>query len=457
MPRRALNVAPTDGSTKFNTIRIPLIPVACWRLDDPAFAFDSSFVGPNFRGEIVDAPADPTATPAVDEQPDAPLETLSDVVKRNEGCPVALFGHCDPAGGDDLNKTLGDRRATAIYALLTRQPKLWEELYAHPKVGDKWGTPALQTMLTALQRSTPVSQVQQDPTARLALFTAYMDYLCTPAPDASATSTDGATTSDATTGDPSVPANRLIMQPGDFLGGAAAQDGDLPQMSLQSCGKLNPIVLLTTAEMGGEDTTDGASKTTRNADDAPNRRVIMYFFPKGTKVDTGVWPCPKVGESNAKCSKAFWPNGDARRKNGTERRDYKNTRDTMACRFYDRFARRSPCEGGAYKLFPFGLLIELVDNDPWIGAATLQLLRADGSVAQEIRVSDGKVSGSYRVFYFRIREGSQYSCVLVGDGGTLALFDPTTLYGVFTEPDNDGLQHESAPFWQYDDQDDDTT
>ena len=43
----------------------------------------------------------------------------------NEGCPAAIFGHCDPAGSDTLNKTLGDRRAIAIYALVTRQPDLW--------------------------------------------------------------------------------------------------------------------------------------------------------------------------------------------------------------------------------------------------------------------------------------------------------------------------------------------
>ena len=50
--RQPLNVAPTDGSSKFNTIRIPLIPVACWRLNDPAFAFDSSFVSPSFKNEL---------------------------------------------------------------------------------------------------------------------------------------------------------------------------------------------------------------------------------------------------------------------------------------------------------------------------------------------------------------------------------------------------------------------
>jgi hypothetical protein len=91
---------------------------------------------------------------------------------------------------------------------------------------------------------------------RKALYGAYMDWLCA-----------GGTP--------------FRMQPTDFLGGAGAQPGDLPKMSLQSCGKFNPIVLLTTDEMGGEDTTDGTSKTTRNADDAPNRRVIMFLFEKG--------------------------------------------------------------------------------------------------------------------------------------------------------------------------------
>ena len=128
------------------------------------------------------------------------------------------------------------------------------------------------------------------------------------------------------------------MQVTDFLGGAGAKDGDLPKMSLQSCGKFNPLVLLTTSEMNEADT------TSRNADDAANRRVIMYFFDKGTKVDLNVWPCPKVKEANDACKHAFWPEGDKRRQNGDKLRLYEQTRDTMACRFYDRFARRSPCE-----------------------------------------------------------------------------------------------------------------
>jgi outer membrane protein OmpA-like peptidoglycan-associated protein len=326
--RRTLRLATTDGS-KFNTIRVPLIPVACWRLNDPAFAFDSSFVSPDFRGEI---------------------ETVSGIIAANQGCPAALFGHCDPAGDDALNKTLGDRRAIAIYALLTHQPALWAYLYDNPQVGDTWGTHMLQCALNKITDSeghpfgagkpdgkygpkttAAVKRFQNDKKispadgqatveTRKALFDAYMNWLCTPE------------------GTPSSPPPPPLMQQSDFLGGAGANANDLPKMSLQSCGKFNPVVLLTDAEM------NGADQRTRNAHDAPNRRVMMFFFKKGSVVAPDVWPCPKVKEPNEACKTVFWPDGDARRKNKDELRRYKDTHNTMACRFYDRFARRSPCE-----------------------------------------------------------------------------------------------------------------
>jgi hypothetical protein len=165
---------------------------------------------------------------------------------------------------------------------------------------------------------------------RKALFARYMDWLCTPAERT-----------------PSVDGAQPLMQPSDFLGGAGARLGDLPKMSLQSCGEFNPVMLLTSAEMSAA---EGTGASTRNDDDAPNRRVLMFFFPKGTTVDPGVWPCPKVNESHGACRLAFWPGGDKRRRNGAEQREYRVTRDTMACRFYDRFARRSPCEGAPVRM-----------------------------------------------------------------------------------------------------------
>jgi hypothetical protein len=134
-------------------------------------------------------------------------------------------------------------------------------------------------------------------------------------------------------------------------------------MSLQGCSEFNPVVLLPASEMGAAGDT-----SQRNAADAPNRRVVMFFFKAGTTVEAAVWPCPKVKEPLAACKAAFWPDGNTRRQNGPALREYKVSRDTMACRFYDRFARRSPCEGGAPVPVPPIVLtrtlqIRLMDND----------------------------------------------------------------------------------------------
>jgi hypothetical protein len=327
LDRTQLALAKIDGS-QFNTIRAPMVPVACWRLGAPGFAFDSSFVAPAFKDEI---------------------SKLGQIVTANPGCPAALFGHCDPVGSDDLNKTLGDRRVIAMYALLTRQVAMWAGLYDNPQVGDTWGTRALQTVLASVEDNqgepyyagaidgdygsgTTAAIKQFQPSANLpatgkadaatrdALFAAYMDWLCTPAAGSQSPSP-------------------FKMDTTDFLG--TGKLGDLPKASLQGCSEFNPIVLLPASEMKGS-----ANNSQRDAADAPNRRVVMFLFQKGTNVDAAAWPCPKVKEPLAACKKAFWPDGEARRQSGEDLREYRSTRDTMACRFYDRFARRSPCERG---------------------------------------------------------------------------------------------------------------
>ncbi|MEJ7714123.1 MAG: peptidoglycan-binding domain-containing protein [Pyrinomonadaceae bacterium] len=48
------------------------------------------------------------------------------------------------------------------------------------------------------------------------------------------------------------------------------------------------------------------------------------------------------------CQSRFWSDHEARRNTHLpgEQREYIKTHDTFACRFYDRLARRSPCEAG---------------------------------------------------------------------------------------------------------------
>jgi hypothetical protein len=313
-----LKVAPTDADG-FNTIRIPLVAVACWRLNAPAFAFDSSFPAPDFAPEFT---------------------KLASVVQANPGCPASLFAHADPAGSDDVNKVISDRRAISIYATITRQPDLWEDLYSNSYDRETWGTKAIQTMLAtltdgsgtpyytdtiddkygqhtseAVQRfqtdagKNPSGQADRD--TRRVLFGAYMDVLCR----------DGS-------------GARFQMQPSDFMGGGADPGG---KMAYQGCSRFNPVVLLSNDDMAGD-------RGVRNDKDAPNRRVVVFLF-RPRKTTPSEWPCPRVKEPADACRAQFWPDGEQRRQNGPQARLYKDTRDTMACRFYDRQARRSPCEG----------------------------------------------------------------------------------------------------------------
>jgi hypothetical protein len=458
-PPTTFHVAPTDGSTAFNTVRTPLAPIACWRLNDPAFDFDSSFILPAFSAEVA---------------------RLAALVQAKQGCPAAIFAHADPAGSDDVNKTISDRRAIAVYALLTRQPPLWEDLYAHAVDGDAWGTRAIQSMLQTIvgranddsgnplppnspyyagaidgaygpETTNAVKAFQTDsglavdgdagPMTRKVLFGAYMDVVCT-SPASAGPPASGANANGPSSSPTPMP---FRMQPADFLGGASAGPGDLPKMSLQGCSRFNPIVLLTSDEMNGDD------QTTRNADDAPNRRVLVFFFAKGTTLDAGSWPCPKVKEACDACKSAFWSDADQRRANGDARREYKTTQNTMACRFYDRFARSSPCESGVRQVAvvlrlvvdgvgtplparPFTLTMQAGSG----GEPTVVRGSSDDRGYVRVKVPQGATSGTLVVQHVE-DDGSRTDVWSIGiELGSLG--DASTLQGARARLANLGLQ-----------------
>src|ERR1019366_2170597 len=97
------------------------------------------------------------------------------------------------------------------------------------------------------------------------------------------------------------------------------------------------------------------------------------------------WPCPGFDDGPSKCKAAFWPDGDTRRAPGSVRRLYVDTRDTMACRFYDRMARRSPCEVSR------GFIqLRLLDiNGNYIPDAPYKLTLANGEVRDGTGTKDG--------------------------------------------------------------------
>ncbi len=318
--RLAFDVAPTTKEG-FNTVRVPLVAIACWRLNHAVFDFDSSFVTPETREE---------------------LALLAKVVKANPDSPLAVFGHADPTGEDEANKVLSGRRARAIYAVLRRNVSAWESLFSARVMGDSWGLKSTQRILAFLTREDDalpyldgpadgafgpatdkaIRAYQTDngltvdgvagPKTRAALYAEYMDAICSDGEEPFALKEDAF-----------------------ILGGAGAST----KGAAQGCGELNPVHLLSADE---RETLDAEA---RNALDAPNRRVMIFFFRPGTKVTRDDWPCPNWDEPGSGCEKALWPNGNERRENRDAPREYRNDRHTMACRFYDRLARTSPCEG----------------------------------------------------------------------------------------------------------------
>ena len=320
---------------EFDTVRMPLIPVACWRVDDIRFPFDSSVVLPEVRDELQSLSA-LLRTHAEPDPPDG----------RGRKPPLSVFGHADPVGNDDYNKALSGRRAAAIYGLLTRRDEIWEDLYSNKgtfaaaAAGDRWGTGSIQIMLSALVHPIATDGVKGEettaalrefqsshglpadgeagPATRKQLFLAYMDNLC-------------------------VDAAGKPFQVDRTEGFLARNQDAAGKADFQGCGEFNPLLIFSQQE--DDEFQKAEDKTQRNAANAPNRRVMVLLFRPGSRVDPARWPCPRAKDGTSACRKRFWSDGEKRRSlRLAAERKFEETKDTFACRFYHRLAVSSPCE-----------------------------------------------------------------------------------------------------------------
>jgi hypothetical protein len=308
-------VAPSDNG-EFNTFRLTLDLVACWRLDDIRFEFDSSFIRPE----------------AADE-----FHTLAELCSEHPEAPLSLFGHADPVGNDEYNKRLSGRRAMAVYGMLIRDSAMWEKLYKDSE--DNWGLKSIQLMLKAVghdpvnvdgvesEQTTQAIKAFQNtngletdgiagPITREKLMSAYMDVTCT---DAGGTA--------------------FKLEKSDFLAQGADAKG---KGDYQGCSEFNPLLMFSKSE---NDTLSQSSQhAKRNQENAPNRRVVVLLFRPGSKVDPAKWPCPRVNEGISGCKKRFFSDANVRRQFQANRREFETTHDTFACRFYQRIRKLSPCD-----------------------------------------------------------------------------------------------------------------
>jgi Putative peptidoglycan binding domain len=311
-------VAPTT-STERNTVRLRLIPVACWRVDQIRFAFDSSFVTPDITEEL------------------KTLHGLREIHKRTDASgnvlfpPLSVFGHADPIGSDDYNKALSGRRATVIYGLLiaNKEPDKAVALWQHVARAENWGDGQSEIMedKTGLPFGTPQSQ----------LLKAYLRKLSPP--------------------DCSIGSH-------DFLGQGADSGG---KGDYQGCSEFNPLLIFSQNEQKAfekaQQNRDEELLNDRNILNQPNRRVLVLLFRAGSKVTSANWPCPRATEGGGGCHKRFWSDGEKRRSTRLpdSERKFDDTEDTFACRFFQRITSKSPCEG----LFvPMAIRVVDIDFEP---------------------------------------------------------------------------------------------
>jgi hypothetical protein len=357
-------VAPTDSTraAAFNTVRRPFVTVACTSLKERNFKFDSSFIGFEADGK-------------------QGIANFASMVKAFPKSPVSIFGHADPTGDLHYNQVLSGRRAKAVFALLTRNVKFWEELYDPAKrglaIGDVWGVRAVQAMLRELAfraepedddgtldattrkelaafqsasiplptgGSLPIlspADGSNDPQTRLKLYMAYMNAIC----------------KDASGADFRLPTSAFL------------RDGKSPG-AFQGCGEFNPRRLPSQArKQEFKDAGKVLGEQLRNAFHKENRRVLLYLFKPDTVFDEKEWPCPAATGDTSACEKRLWSNGLARRegtfKNHARRfgksvpnvlrvlepptnpafaDELGREETTFGCRFYHGLALHSPCE-----------------------------------------------------------------------------------------------------------------
>jgi len=304
-----LAVAPTTTGAESNLVRLPLIPVACWKIEDIRFAFDSSFVTPDAAIEIQDLKD-------LRESLGQPGQATGGSPPPTLYPPLSIFGHADPVGPandpDGYNKALSGRRATVIYALLivnsdpTTAVNLWRQVAST----EHWGDDQKQIM----QDNVPEGTSDSD------LYETYMKGLCP---------------------------EDLVLTPADFLSSGSDSKG-----KYQGCSSFNPVLIFSQQKQDqfdqAQQNNDQEGIEERNDENAPNRRVMILLFRVGSVVDPAKWPCPRATEGYGGCKLRFWgdgSDGETRRTTRlpTDDRTFEDTQDTFACRFYQRISDQSPC------------------------------------------------------------------------------------------------------------------
>lgn len=421
----AFPVAPSTEN-QANTVRLRLLPLACWRVDDMRFKFDSSFVLPGVEAEI---------------------KHLAEMLSSDEfkGCPISIFGHADPVGSDDYNKVLSGRRAAAIFGLLVRDTGIWESLFSNKFGNDVWGEDAIAAMDSRL------AEDDASKSAKLKFGSGKIN-------DNGSTS-DAAPNSVQGPSPPSSSNDSAIVSTGprkqlflaymekisggfklsrsDFLGQGGDKGG---KADFQGCSKFNPLIVFSQEKQDRFDVAkqekDAVTLDERNQENAKNRRVMVLIFRRGSKVDPARWPCPRFNEGVEGCKKRFFSDGEARRSTRDPDADrlFEQTGDTFACRFYQRLSDSAPCDQIVGRDFRYAL--EKREDLPWSDQAKLRIVSEDGTQERIFSMGEGQLVDDLLVFTFRqCRRGILYKGEIRDGNILLQLFPFTELFRILDASD----------------------
>jgi len=241
----------------------------CEKISGVTFDFDKSFVRPSVVGD---------------------LKKFEAQLAKHPEAKVMIFGHTDKVGSEIYNKELSERRALSVYAFITNQPAIWEDLYKE----ESWGLKSVQAILKDMgdpydpgpvdgvdgpKTQAAVKQFQRDnglavdgiagPNTRAKLFAAYM-------------------------------AGKHDIE---------IDDARFMDPKHMGCGEFNPVV----------------ETEERNED---NRRVTFFLFNEGR--------LPRIP-----CK-----HGDLGPCNKQKNSPLPRFKEEFHCSFYDSITRDCPCEGG---------------------------------------------------------------------------------------------------------------
>ena len=213
-----------------------------------------------------------------------------------------------------------------------------------------------------------------------------------------------------------------------FLGRGADAEG---KADFQGCGEFNPAMVFSAAEEAK------LTKAERDAENGPNRRVLILFFRPGTEIPADKWPCPRASENTGGCRRRFWSDASTRRSCQSERRTFAENDNTFGCRFYHRLTAQSPCEISSARLLFVEIFIDLAADGDGL-TDEFQLVSADGEYNQTLVRSQAQQRTPTQVVLV-------FTNVIAGQLYSLYHYPaPDVKYTVFSKVPFDSLHHNGA-------------